>query len=75
MYFTTAYVLGVDQQSNYFGENVARYNSVKTINIEGYIDKRSTNTDYKGVKEVVAAINSYVSSVAATGRTDGRHLY
>ncbi len=48
MNFDKVNLLGISQQAEFFGERNARYRTIKTIDIEGYIDNRS-NTDFKGV--------------------------
>ena len=62
MEFTNAYILGIQRRSDYFGERTANYRSVDTISIEGYIDVRGTNTDYKGVRQALTQIDSYVTA-------------
>jgi len=62
MEFTNAYILGVNRNNEYFGERTAHYRSVDTISIEGYIDVRSSNTDYKGVRQALSVIDSYVNA-------------
>ena len=66
MEFTTAYILGVQRRNDYFGERTAQYRSVDTISIEGYIDVRSDNTDFKGVRQTLSRIDSYVNAAAAS---------
>lgn len=66
MNFTQAYILGVQRRNDYFGERTAQYRSVDTISIEGYIDVRSENTDYKGVRQVLSDIQSYVDAASAS---------
>ena len=70
MEFTTAYILGVQRRSDYFGENVAQYRSVDTISIEGYIDVRASNEDYKGVRQAIAQIDTYVNAASNPAVTE-----
>ena len=70
MEFTTAYILGVQRRSDYFGENVAQYRSVDTISIEGYIDTRASNPDFKGVRHAIAQIDSYVTAASNSSVTE-----
>lgn len=70
MEFTTAYILGVQRRSDYFGENVAQYRSVDTISVEGYIDVRGSNTDYKGVQQAISQIDTYVNSASNPSVTE-----
>ena len=56
MEFTTAYIVGVDRNSEYFGERTAQYRTVDSISVEGYIDSRSANEDFKGVRQTLSSI-------------------
>ena len=64
MNFSNAYILGVQRRSDYFGERTANYRTVDTISVEGYIDLRASNTDYKGVRQAISVIDSYVTSAS-----------
>ena len=64
MNFSNAYILGVQRRSDYFGERTANYRTVDTISVEGYIDVRASNTDYKGVRQALSEIDSYVNSAS-----------
>ena len=66
MEFTNAYILGVQRRNDYFGERTAQYRSVDTIAVEGYIDVRSSNSDYKGVRQALAVIDSYVTAASSS---------
>ena len=70
MEFTTAYILGVDRRNDYFGERTVQYRSVDTISIEGYIDVRASNTDYKGVRQTLDQIDAYVAAAANPSVTE-----
>jgi len=70
MEFTTAYILGVQRRNDYFGDSTAQYRSVDTISIEGYIDVRSSNSDYKGVRQALDQIDSYVAASAGQSVTE-----
>ena len=61
MNFSNAYILGVQRRSDYFGERTANYRTVDTISVEGYIDLRASNTDYKGVRQAISVIDSNLS--------------
>ena len=61
--FTTASVLGIESRGEFLGEHVARYRTVKTFNIEGFIDSLG-NTE--GVSEVQQTINNYVLSASSS---------
>jgi hypothetical protein len=60
--FTNASFLGVDQRGEFFGDS-ARYKTVKTLSIEGFVDSRASNTDVAGVAETVNTIKTLISSV------------
>ncbi len=66
MEFTNAYILGVQRRNDYFGERTAQYRSVDTISVEGYIDVRTSNSDYKGVRQALAVIDSYVTAASSS---------
>jgi len=60
--FTNAEVLGVSASSQFLGDRTARLRTVKTIDIEGFIDSR-TNTDLEGVSQTQSTIDTLVSSL------------
>ena len=66
MEFTTAYILGIQRQNEYFGERTAQYKSIDTISVEGYIDVRESNSDYKGVRQALSVIDSYVAAASSS---------
>lgn len=66
MDFTQAYILGVQRRNDYFGERTAQYRSVDTISIEGYIDVRADNSDYKGVRQTLSIIDAYVDAASSS---------
>jgi hypothetical protein len=66
MEFTNAYILGVQRRNDYFGDRTAQYRSVDTISVEGYIDVRASNSDFKGVRQALAAIDSYVTAASSS---------
>jgi len=60
--FTNAQVLGISASSQFLGDRTARLRTVKSIEIEGFIDSRS-NTDLQGVSETQSTIDTLVSSL------------
>ena len=60
--FTNAQVLGISASSQFLGDRTARLRTVKSIEIEGFIDSRS-NTDLQGVSETQNTIDTLVSSL------------
>ena len=65
MVFSNASVLGVTSTGEFLGGTTARYRTVKTLQIEGYIDSRSSQTKDEGVAATVDTINQYISSATA----------
>ena len=70
MQFYNAYILGVQRRSDYFGERTANYRTVDTVSIEGYIDVRDSNPDYKGVRQALSDIDSYVAAASTEAVID-----
>ena len=68
--FTNASFLGVDQKGEFFGDS-ARYKTVKTLSIEGFVDSRSSNSDLKGVTETVNTIKSLITSTNSEAIMEG----
>jgi hypothetical protein len=66
MDFTRAYIVGVDRSSEYFGDRTAQYRTVDTISVEGYIDSRAANSDFKGVRQTLSSITSFVNQADNT---------
>ena len=60
--FTNAQVLGVSASSQFLGDRTARLRTVKSIQIEGFIDSRS-NVNLEGVSETQGTIDTLVSSL------------
>ena len=60
--FTNAQVLGISASSQFLGDRTARLRTVKSIEIEGFIDSRS-NTDLQGVSQTQSTIDTLVSSL------------
>jgi|TARA_R110000824_G_scaffold208421_1_gene394197 hypothetical protein len=60
--FTNAQVLGVSASSQFLGDRTARLRTVKSIDIEGFIDSRS-NVGLEGVSETQSTIDTLVSSL------------
>ena len=61
--FTTASVLGIQSRGEFLGQDVARYRTVKTFNIEGFIDSRG---NLSGVADTQQTINSYVLNASSS---------
>ena len=61
--FTTASVLGIQSRGEFLGQDVARYRTVKTFDIEGFIDSRG---NVSGIADTQHTINSYVSAASAS---------
>lgn len=68
--FTNASFLGVDQKGEFFGDS-ARYKTIKTFSIEGFVDSRASNSDLKGVTETVNTIKSLINSVNSEAIMEG----
>ena len=63
--FTNAQVLGISASSQFLGDRTARLRTIKTIDIEGFIDSRS-NVDLQGVSQTQSTIDTLVSSLNST---------
>ena len=64
--FNNVSVVGISSKGSFLGENINRYRTVESIEIEGYIDSRSSNTDMDGVKETQETISTYITNATAT---------
>jgi len=67
MVFSNASVLGVTSTGEFLGGTTARYRTVKSLQIQGYIDSRASQTKDEGVKATVDTINQYIAAASASG--------
>ena len=56
---SNASFLSVNSESNFVGE--LNVNRVETLSVRGFIDKRTGNDDYAGVREVLTEIVSMLA--------------
>jgi hypothetical protein len=66
MVFSNASVLGVSSQGEFLGGTTARYRTVKSLEIRGFIDNRASQTKDEGVSGTVATIKQYIENSSAT---------
>ena len=59
--FTNASFMSVSFENEFLGDDVFHFRGLKNISIKGLIDSRS-NTDYVGVSQSIAAIQSIISA-------------
>ena len=58
---SNASFLSVNSQSRFLGDNL-NVSRVETISVRGFIDKRTDNDDYIGVREVLGEISSMLAN-------------